>query len=180
MRTSRYIPVPVQQRAKFEAPDPWSPNPQAVTWKLSNYEFRGFGPEAVAPGIANTTGKQKPRMLPLALATLLDEGAVKPQQLPALLHQLEKGLRNRDYPPRRTYGQNSLAVILVALFPLWLAWEIGFREEDKLFPLLVATVGGLLLLQGLWIFAQGPLRRARERRLTARFRRFLEQQQQLD
>lgn len=170
MRKSRYTPVLVQQRCKFEASDPWDPIGEVVTWKLSNYEFQGFGPDSLSPGIAKATGKEKPHMLPLALTPLLEEGVVKPEQLPVLLHSLKQELRRSDYPPRKPSRQDGLAVILVALFPLWLTWQIGFNEEDILFPLLVGAVGAILFLLGVWTFAQAPLRSLRERRLAARLR----------
>jgi hypothetical protein len=168
---SGYIPVLVQQRRKFEAPNPWDPTGEVVTWKLGNYEFQGFGPESLSPGIAKAAGKEKPHMLPLALTPLLEEGVLKPEQLPDLLHGLKKELRKSDYPPRKASHQDGMAVMLVALLPLWLAWEIGFQEEEKLFPLLVGAIGAFLLLLGVWTFAQAPLRRFRERRLAARLRR---------
>ncbi|MBS1832077.1 MAG: hypothetical protein JST65_05155 [Acidobacteria bacterium] len=172
MSESRFIPVPVHQRSKFEAADPWEPGNAVVTWKLLNYEFPGLGPDALCPGIATVSGTRY-RILPLSLAPLLEERAVKPEQLPALLERVEKTLRLSDYPPRKTFGDSGLALMLVALLPLWLAWKIGFAERDQLFSQLVAGIGAAMFLRGLWFLAQGPLRLARERRLTARFRRLI-------
>ncbi len=166
MQKSGYIPVPIKQRSKFVAPDPWQDH-DLVTWKLLNYEFVGLS--QVAPGIATVSGTRY-RILPLSVAALLDEGAVKQEQLPVLLHAVERNLRLSDYPPRRTSGDSGLAVILVALMPLWLAWEIGSDTPDPLFPQLVGAIGIGLLLLGLWTLAQGPIHRARERRLAVRFR----------
>ncbi|BDC48998.1 hypothetical protein F183_A13140 [Bryobacterales bacterium F-183] len=168
---SRHIPLPIKQRSEFDAPDPWQ-NQKVVTWKLSYYQFQGMGPSSICFGIATTSGSRC-RILPMAFAPLIYDGSIAPEQLPALLHAVEHILRISDYPPRQTFGNSGLTLILVACLPLWLASGMGFEGPDRLFPQLIATTGIALFVMGLWTLAKAPLRRIRERRLTARFRSLL-------